>query len=67
EANYRIATIDYLAQGNDKMEAFKKKKDFNAPAAEENDTRYIISAYFREMARQGKTVESKVEGRTTVR
>lgn len=67
EASYRIATIDYLAQGNDKMEAFKKKTAYNAPAAEENDTRYIISAYFREMARQGKAADSKVEGRITVR
>ena len=66
EASYRIATIDYLAQGNDKLDAFKEKTDFNSPSAEENDTRYIISGYFREMARQGKVVDSKVEGRITV-
>lgn len=65
-ASYRIATIDYLAQGNDRMTAFKKKTDFNSPSEEKNDTRYIISSYFREMSRQGKAVESQVEGRITI-
>lgn len=66
-ASYRITTIDYLADGNDRMSAFKKKTDFNSPQAESNDTRYIISDYFREMDKQGKTVDAKVEGRITVK
>ena len=66
-ARYRIATIDYLAEGNDRMSALRKKTDFNSPQAESNDTRYIISDYFREMDRQGKTVDAQVEGRITVK
>lgn len=66
KGSYRIATIDYLAQGNDKMPAFRDGTGLNSPQAEENDTRYIISDYFREMARQGKAVDSKMEGRIRV-
>lgn len=65
-ASYRIATIDYLAQGNDKMEAFKKKTDFNSPRTKENDTRYIISSYFREAAGKGDTVKAQIEGRIRI-
>ena len=63
DAEYRIATIDYLAQGNDKMTAFTEGYNLNSPKEESNDTRYIISAYFKAMMAQGKTVDSKVEGR----
>lgn len=66
KASYRIATIDYLAQGNDKMSSFGDKTDFNSPQEESNDTRYIISGYFKEMAAQGKEVDSKIEGRVIV-
>lgn len=65
-ASYRIATIDYLAEGNDKMEAFRQKTDVNSPRARENDTRYIISAYFKEMAAKGEAVGARVEGRIRV-
>ncbi len=67
DARYRIATIDYLAEGNDRMIALSKKTDFNSPQAESNDTRYIIADYFREMEKQGKTVDAQVEGRITVK
>lgn len=63
KASYRIATIDYLAQGNDKMTAFKDATDLNSPKEQSNDTRYIISGYFREMARKGVVVDSRIEGR----
>lgn len=64
---YRIATLDYLAQGNDKMEAFKKKKDVVMPEEERNNVRYLIMDYFKEKAAQGKAVTAEVEGRITVR
>ena len=66
EADYRIATINYLAEGNDKLTAFRSRRDLNSPQAEENDMRNIISGYFREMARQGKTVDARIEGRIRV-
>lgn len=64
--NYRIATLDYLAEGNDQLVAFKSGTDVVAPKAKENNVRYIIMDYFREMKAQGKVVESRVEGRCVV-
>jgi len=66
QRKYRIATIDYLAQGNDQLTAFKKHTDLNSPQEEKNNTRYIIADYFRQMQAKGKTVDSKVEGRIKV-
>lgn len=62
-ASYRIATIDYLAQGNDQMTAFKLKTNFNAPSAETNNSRFIILNYFKKHLAEGKTIDAKVEGR----
>lgn len=67
KASYRIATLDYVAQGNDRMDAFKAKTDVVSPQSEENNVRYIIMNYFREQMKEGKAVDSKVEGRITVR
>ena len=64
--DYRIATLDYVAQGNDKMDAFKAKTNVVSPQSEENNIRYIIMNYFRYFMKQGKTVDSKVEGRIKV-
>lgn len=65
--NYRITTIDYLLGGTDKMEAFKKGTDINAPKEVSNNTRFIIMNYFREMQKQGKVVDSEIEGRVKVK
>ena len=63
---YRIATLDYLAEGNDQLVAFKSGTDVLAPKQKENNVRYIIMDYFREMQKQGKSVESRIEGRCVV-
>jgi len=63
KASYRIATIDYLAQGNDHMTAFKAKTNYNAPSAESNNSRYIIMNYFKSHLAEGKTIDASVEGR----
>lgn len=65
-ASYRIATIDYVAQGNDKLTAMKRGTQVNAPQDESNNSRYIIVKYFKELASQGKAVSDKVEGRITI-
>ena len=65
--SYRVATLDYLAQGNDGLEAFKDKTAVVSPHDEKYDVRHIIVSYFRHFARQGKTVDSKVEGRFTIK
>ena len=64
--SYRIATIDYLAQGNDGMTAFKSGTSVNAPSEESNNSRFIIMDYFRQMQAQGKAVDAKIEGRVKV-
>ena len=66
QADYRIATLDYLAQGNDKMEAFKAKTNVVSPQNPENNVRFLIINYFREQTAQGKVVDSQVEGRIVV-
>lgn len=67
QASYRITTIDYLAQGNDGMPAFKSGTDLNSPKDDKNNARYVITDYFREMMKTGKAVDAKVEGRIIVR
>lgn len=64
--SYRIATLDYLAEGNDQLVAFKSGTDVLSPKQKENNVRYIIMDYFREMQKQGKSVESRIEGRCVV-
>ena len=66
EKSYRVATLDYLAEGNDQLVAFKSGTDVFAPKQKENNVRYIIMNYFREMKAQGKEVKSKIEGRCVV-
>lgn len=66
QKQYRIATLDYLAEGNDQLVAFKSGIDVVAPKAKENNVRYIIMDYFREKMSKGESVESKVEGRVVV-
>ena len=64
--SYRIATIDYLAQGNDELEAFKASTDINSPKEAKNNTRFIIMDYFREQQAKGLEVDSKLEGRVRI-
>ena len=66
KASYRIATLDYLAQGNDHLDAFKAKTDLVSPQAEENNVRHFIEDYFREKAALGQSVDAQLEGRITV-
>ena len=63
---YRMVTLDYVAEGNDQMVACKSGTDVVSPKQKENNVRYIVMDYFREMAAQGKTVESRIEGRVTI-
>lgn len=63
---YRIATLDYLAQGNDHLEAFKQKRDVKSPSGDANNVRFLIEDYFKAAAAKGESVSSKIEGRITV-
>ena len=66
-ASYRITTIDYVAQGNDGLTAFKSGTDLNSPKEDKNNSRYIIANYFQRMAAQGKVVDAQPEGRIVVK
>lgn len=66
DRTYRVATIDYLAQGNDKMLAFKNGYNINSPKSDRNDTRYIISDFFRNNMNKGIIIESKIEDRIKI-
>lgn len=65
--NYRVATLDYLAQGNDKMLVFKDGTDINAPASDDNNVRFIIMKYMSGLMKRGIAADSKIEGRITVK
>ena len=66
KADYRIATINYLLEGNDGMPALKTGKNTIAPNDPSNNTRFLIMNYFRDKQAKGETVDSKVEGRIKV-
>ena len=63
---YRIATLDYLAQGNDKLVAFKKKTQVLSPQDKQNNVRFIIMDYFQQANAQGLEVDAAIEGRIVV-
>ena len=63
---YRIATLDFVAQGNDNMTAFKSSTDINSPTSKDNNVRFIIMKYMQEMMKQGKSVDAKIEGRIKI-
>lgn len=66
QGSYRVCTLDYLAHGNDRLDAFRDKTDFVSPQDERSNVRYIIEKYFRTMAAQGQTVNAQMEGRVIV-
>ena len=67
QKDYRVTTIDYLLGGTDKLEAFKQGTNIHAPKETSNNTRFIIMNYFRDMEKQGKVVDSQIEGRIVVK
>lgn len=66
QADYRIATIDYLIQGNDGMPALACGYNLNMPKNQKNNVRFVIRDYFHEMLMKGEVVDAKVEGRIVV-
>lgn len=64
EKIYTVATLDYLAEGNDKMEALR-----NA-VSRQNTTlpvRDVLMEYITEQNKQGKKLTARLEGRITVK
>lgn len=66
DGKYRVATLDYVAQGNDNMSAFKGATAVKSPSDKDNNVRFIIMKYMKEKMAQGKSVSSKIEGRIKI-
>ena len=66
QAEYRVATLNYLLEGNDGMPAFLGGTNSVAPQEASNNTRFLIMNYFRDMMAKGIVVDAKVEGRIKV-
>lgn len=64
--DYKVATLDYLAEGNDHMEAFTQVADADKLTPENVTVRQLFMNYVSELAKAGKKVDSKIEGRITV-
>ena len=65
-AAYRVATLDYLAQGNDHLTAFLQASDINAPTDDDSNVRHIITAYLQQLLADGLSADARTEGRITV-
>jgi len=61
---YKIVTLDYLADGNDNMQAFK-----NAVSADNTGVtlRDIMIDWVRQRTREGECVESRLDGRIVIK
>ena len=66
QAEYRVATLNYILEGNDGMSAFLDGKNSVAPQEASNNTRFLIMNYFRDMQAKGIVVDAQVEGRIKV-
>ena len=67
KADYRIATINYLLEGNDGMTVFREGTNKVAPDDASNNTRYLIMNYFKDKYAKGEVVDAQVEGRIKVK
>jgi len=66
EASYRVATIDYLIQGNDGFKELRNGKDIITPKDNLSNTRFLIADFFRDQTAQGKVIDSNIEGRVVI-
>ena len=64
-ALYRIATIDYLAQGNDKLEALTRHEAYRNIADTRNDTRTLWTEFLRKSTDRNGTLLTDTTKRVT--
>ncbi len=60
---YRVVTLDYLSEGNDHMDAFKRAVSINATGLTLRD--YILE-YITNLTGEGKQITSRLDGRIIV-
>lgn len=61
---YAIATVDYLAEGNDRMTAFNQAQ--KRLCIEEATIRNIFIEYVKDQAAKGKALTSQIDGRVRI-
>lgn len=66
QGEYRVATINYLLEGNDGMPALREGTNIVSPQDKSNNTRFLIMNYFRDKQERGEVVDAQVEGRIKV-
>ena len=62
---YRVATLDYLAEGNDGMVSFQKGTNLVYPDGAR--IRDLMLDYVRELTAKGEHLSAKLDGRITVK
>ena len=67
KGEYRVATLNYLLEGNDGMPSLRKGTNVVSPQDPSNNSRFIIMNYFKDMQAKGIVVDSKVEGRIVLK
>lgn len=67
DREYKVATLDYLAEGNDHMDAFAKAPEADKMLPENATIRQLFLNYVNEQSRAGKKIDSKIEGRITIK
>ncbi len=67
EQTYTVATLDYLAEGNDYMTAFTEVPEADRVMHPEATIRQLFLNYVNEQTRLGKKIDSKVEGRIVIK
>ena len=65
DRKYRIVTLDYVAEGNDRMEAFKSKTDASCPD-NIGSVRNTVVEYFKAKTASDGAVDANVEGRFVI-
>lgn len=65
DRDYTVATLDYLAEGNDGMYALTQASERVCPPGQA--VRSLFIRYVEEQTRQGREITSQVEGRITVK
>lgn len=64
---YKVATLDYLAEGNDHMSAFVKVSAEDKIFPENASVRQLFLNYVNARTKAGKKIDSKIEGRITIK
>ena len=64
EQNYRIATLDYLAEGNDKLYTLAKGSDVQITDLALRD---LIIQYIAELHSKGESINATLDGRITIK